>query len=69
VTGIDCNFNRQLNIDGLQHKGTMSVHKTCFRENRKDMSRYAPLCGHTTFCAFDSGTYYDCVDTNRDILQ
>ena len=35
------------------------VHKTCFRENRKDTKVVCPIMWKYDNCAFDTGTYCD----------
>jgi len=55
---------KMLYVDGLQHKGTMSM-KPVFEKITNIQRSYVPLCGHTTiyllvnkadqYCAFDTG--------------
>jgi len=44
--------------DGLPHKGTMSTNPV-FEKISKIQRLYVPLCGPTSFCAYDAGMYYD----------
>jgi len=50
----------KLNIEGLQHKGTMST-KPVFEKSTEIQRSYIPLCGHTTYNirAFDTDIHYD----------
>jgi len=45
------------------------VHRTCFRENRKDTKFGCPLMWNYDICVFDSSTYYGYYWQNHDILQ